>query len=320
LAGFSGELGYVCLDTAERLLMAGVVLPATTAFALLDSVLDRTSRSMRDSDSYLLSRIVALFPFVDDPAAGIAKVREVIGMQLLTAHELRDVVTALGESRADAATELLYELGCDAQIFEHCEVQFINALCALDTPHALELLLGFVDPSVRGISRGSHPHREDALAARIVGLARGRVAVVARLLELCDCDLAEAPRQLLSKVMYQLGTTEALVANLRLLDDSKGQPIPQGIRDQLHTSFVERRAHGQNPNWFTERARASNELRVQLFRMAIGDEKRRRSAFKLLGQLEVWRLEHGRPAGEPRHPDFASGQGWPPNQPVDGWE
>ena len=49
--------------------------------------------------------------------------------------------------------------------------------------------------------------------------------------------------------------------------------------------------------------------------MAIEDEKRRKSAFMLLGQIEEWRLEHGRPTGEPHHPDLSSGQSWPPKEP-----
>ena len=69
---------YVCLAAAERLLMAGVVLPATTAFTLADSILERTEKWMQDSDKYLLRRILALCPFVDDPAAGITKVRDVL--------------------------------------------------------------------------------------------------------------------------------------------------------------------------------------------------------------------------------------------------
>jgi NACHT conflict system protein len=115
--------------------------------------------------------------------------------------------------------------------------------------------------------------------------------------------------------MDWFGTPEALAANLSLIDDAKPSPVPQGIRDQLQTAFVERRPYGQGLNVFTEHARASNELRVRLFRMAIEDEKRRRSAFVLLGQIEEWRLEYGRPTGEPRHPDLASGQSWPPKEP-----
>ncbi|MCP3960204.1 MAG: hypothetical protein GY719_20360 [bacterium] len=118
--------------------------------------------------------------------------------------------------------------------------------------------------------------------------------------------------------MASLETPEAFAASLNLIDDAKPSPVPQGLLDQLETAFVERRPYGQRPNVFTEHARASNDLRAQLFRMAIEDEKRRKSAFMLLGQIEKWRLEHGRhgrPTGEPRHPDLASGQSWPLKSP-----
>jgi hypothetical protein len=45
--------------------------------------------------------------------------------------------------------------------------------------------------------------------------------------------------------------------------------------------------------------------------MATKDEKRKISALRLLAQIEEWRLEYGRPAGEPRHPAFNSGEPWP---------
>jgi hypothetical protein len=306
---------HIRLEAAERLLMAGVVLPTTTAFALVDSILERTEKSMRDSDRYLLHRILALCPFVDDPAAGMAKMRDVLGKRRLWGYELRELVTALGESRSDAAIDLLYELASDAHMFEEYEDDFINAVAALDTPRARDLLMSFVDPNIRGVALTPQPHREDVLVARLAELARRRPEVAARLRELCEDDLPELNRHVLAKVMDWLGTPEALAANLGLIDDAKPSPVPQGIRDQLQTAFVERRPYGQSPNVFTDHARASNELRVRLFRMAIEDEKRRRSAFGLLGQIEEWRLEYGRPTGEPRHPDLASGQSWPPKEP-----
>jgi hypothetical protein len=306
---------YTCLDAAECLLMAGVVLPATTAFALVDSVLERTEGCMQDSDKWLLSRILALCPFVDDPAAGIAKMRDVLGKRRLRGYELRDLVTALGESRSEVAVDLLYELASDAQAFEQCEDNFIHAFAALDTPRARELLLGFVDPDIRGIALTRRPDREDVLVARLTELARREPEVTARLRELCERDLPELNRHLLSKVMDSLGTPEALAANLNLIDDAKPSPVPQGIWDQLESAFVERQSYGQNPSVFTKHALASNELRLRLFTMALEDRKRRKSAFTLLAQVEEWRLEHGRPSGEPRHPDFASGQPWPPNEP-----
>lgn len=303
---------YTCLDVAERLLMAGVVLPATTAFALVDSIVERTEKWMQDSDKQLLRRILALCPFVGDPTAGITKMRDVLGKRQFRGYELRELVTALGESRSDAVVDLLYELASDSPTFEQCEDNFINAFAVLDTPRTRELLQGFVDPDIRGIALTGRPHREDVLVARIADLAQRRPQVAACLRSLCERDLPELNRYVLSKVMNWLGTPDALAANLNLIDDAKPSPVPQGIWDQLESAFVERRPYGHNSNVFTQHARASNELRVLLFRMAIGDEKRRKSAFMLLGQIEKWRLEYGRPTGEPRHPDLASGQSWPP--------
>ena len=306
---------YARVDAAERLLMAGVVLPTTTAFTLADSILERTEKWMQDSDKYILHRILALCPFVDDPAAGIARVRDVLQKRRHRAYELREILTALGESRSDAAVDLLYEFASDAQTFEQCEDNLINAVATLDTPRAPELLLGFVDPDMRGIVLTRRHHREDVLVARLTKLAKRRPEAAARLRRLCERDLPEPNRHVLSKVMYWLGTPEALAANLTLIDDDKASPVPQGIWNQLESSFVERRPYGQDPNVFTEHARASNELRTRLFRMTLQDPKRRRSAFILLGKIEEWRLKHGRPMGELRHPDLASGHSWPPPEP-----
>lgn len=152
------------------------------------------------------------------------------------------------------------------------------------------------------------------LVARLTELANRMPEAAARLWELCERDLPELKRDVLSKVMKGLGTPEALAASLNLIDDAKPSPVPRGILDQLEAAFVEQRLYGQNPSVFTRHARASNEFRVRLFRMVLEDRKRRKAAFSLLGQIEVWRLEHGRPTNEPLHPDLASGQSWPPQE------
>ena len=303
-----------CLNAAECLLMAGIILPATTAFALVDSVCKRTEKWVQDSDRYLLRRVLALCPFVDDPVAGIAKVRDMLSKRRLPGYELRELITALGESRSDTAIDLLYELACDAQTFQQCENDFINAVAALDTPRAREFLLGFVDPDIRTTALTRRLHREDVVVARLAELAQQKPETAARLQELCERDLPEINRHVLSKVMGWFGTPEALIANLNLIDDAKPSAVPRGVWDQLKNAFVERQPYGQNSNAFTLHARASNELRTRLFRMALEDSKRGKSAFRLLGQIEVWRLEHGRPTDEPRHPNLASGQSWPPKE------
>ena len=306
---------YTRLEAVERLLLAGVSLPAATVFALVDSFLQRTNEWMQDTDRYLLRRILALCPLVDDPAAGIARVREVLAERRLYGHELREVVTALGESRSDAATDLLRDLASDEQTFEQLEVEFVQAIAALDTPGARELLLGFVDPDIRGIALTDRAPHGDALVARLVALAQRSPAVAVRLEGLCDRDLPEHNRHVLSRIMASLGTDEALALNLNLVDDANPLPVPRGVWDQLESAFVEQRPVGRSPNAFTLHARVSNALRAKLFAMARQDPRRRKSAFMLLGRIERWRLEHGRPTGEPRHPDLASGHSWPPAAP-----
>ena len=76
-----------------------------------------------------------------------------------------------------------------------------------------------------------------------------------------------------------------------------------------------RRAHPTYANALTRRAAASNPLRAKLFFMVVADDLRKHSAYSLLGQIEEWRLEYGRPIDEPRHPDFGSGLPWPPPEP-----
>ena len=295
---------YTRLEAAERLLLAGVSLPAATVFALVDSFLQRTNEWMQDTDRYLLRRILALCPLVDDPAAGIARVREVLAKRRLYGHELREVVTALGESRSDAATDLLRDLASDERTFEQLEAEFVQAIAALDTPGARELLLGFIDQDIRGMALPRAPRREEVLVARLTALAQRSPEVAGRLQRLCDRDLPELNRRVLSRIMASIGTPDALAANLNLVDDAKRYPVPRGVWDQLETAFVEQRPYRQDPvsetftrqarasntrdrvrvlapgGVFTLHARASNRLRARLFRMALGDPKRRESAVR----------------------------------------
>lgn len=87
--------------------------------------------------------------------------------------------------------------------------------------------------------------------------------------------------------------------------------VPYELLRSIENVFLERRPYGTEGNVFTLAPRGSNALRRRLFEMAQTDPARERSAFALLGQIEAWRLEHGRPMDEPRHPAIESGSSWP---------
>ena len=108
-----------------------------------------------------------------------------------------------------------------------------------------------------------------------------------------------------------LGTSQALLSALNLIDDAARPPVPYDTWQQLEKAFVEKKPHEGSQSTYTLAARAANEVRLRLFEI-LDDPRRRRSALSLLAQIEEWRLEYGRPFGEPRHPAFASGTPWPP--------
>lgn len=193
-------------------------------------------------------------------------------------------------------------------------MSFSIPYAVIDTPRARELLVGFVDPDISGLalSEESHVRGHLALAPRLVELSRRCPEVAARLRQLCEVDLPDSNRLVLAEVMKLLGTPESIAASISLADDAKRPPVPRALWEQLENTFVERRPDGKFTSAFTQHARAANELRGRLFVMTAKDEKRRKSATMMLGQIERWRLEYGRPADEPRHPDFASRHDWPP--------
>jgi hypothetical protein len=126
--------------------------------------------------------------------------RDVLANKRLHGYELGEIVTALGESRCDAAVDLLTELAADATTVEQCEDSFINAFATLDTARAREFLIGLVDPeSDSGVVLKRRPFRGDVVVARLTELAQREPVVAARLRGLCERDLPELNRDVLSR-------------------------------------------------------------------------------------------------------------------------
>ena len=95
-----------------------------------------------------------------------------------------------------------------------------------------------------------------------------------------------------------------------LRDDGSG--VPYELVRSMENVFLEHRPYGTSGNAYTLAPLGCNAVRKRLFEMVISDPSRRESAFALLGQIEVWRLEHGHPVDEPRHPAIESDVSWPP--------
>jgi len=189
--------------------------------------------------------------------------------------------------------------------------EWINAVAGLDYPESRRLLLSFVDPEISGLPAGLTFHRIDVQAARLAELAQRDATVRQRLFQLCSMELPSHKRMLLAKTLGMLSTTEAILAALDLVDDTAAPPVPYDVWKQLELTFVEHKAVSTESNAYTPAPRSANPIRNRLFKMATTDVRRKKAASALLSQIEVWRLEYGRPSGEPRNPDPECKQFWP---------
>lgn len=225
-------------------------------------------------------------------------------------------MTAVGHSRCDEAVPLLLRFASgDANGSPLIASEWGEALAALNTKESRRILLSFIDPAIEqpriGLRFGHHDN--ERLAPCISELARGEPTVNTCILALCNMQLPPSKRLLLSTIVAKLGTQEALLAGLNLINDTANPWVPHDLVRGIESLFFERRPYG---NTYALEPRSSNEIRARLFDMVLNDGARRKSAFALLGQIEVWRLDYGRPSTEPRHPAIDTGEPWPPLQAV----
>jgi hypothetical protein len=239
----------------------------------------------------------------------------VLAATILHGFELRDLIPALGQGHCNDALGLLLDIGRrNATALQGAAVDWINAIASFSTGQAKQMLLSFVAPDISssGIQHRFEHHEVHELASRIADMARVESTVRERLFSLCAANLNPERRHLLAEIMAVLGTQDALIAGLHLIRDEATPPVPFEIVRALEPLFLEQRPYGESAHTFTLEPRDADAIRRQLFEMLLSDPIRQRSAWSLLGQIELWRIEYGRPSNEPRHPHFDSGLPWPP--------
>jgi hypothetical protein len=304
--------GWQIVETLETLLFSGATLPAELTLALFNAIEEQVRPNRwNDNDRNLLMKALSLLPFLDQPATGIMRIQEVVSSLKIRGYELREVVTALGQCRCSEALSALCALAADEMTAKAVGDQWIYALAALDTAEARKALLSIVDPEIKGVFSTATFDRSEMAAARLVELARRDADIEQRLSQLCSLRIPEPKRSLLAKVVGWLGTPDAALSALNLLDDEATPQIPYDTWKQMEDAFVERKPYGKNTNSYTLSPRSSNEVRVRLLEMSKQDKFRAKAAAGLLAQIEAWRLEHGRPAGEPRSVEVECESPWP---------
>lgn len=306
--------GYARAEALEALLFNGVMIQAEAVLGVVNPIINQIIQPGEFYDQqnqFLLQRYFCLMPFIDPPSAGIARIKEIIASVQIPIYDLREMIVALGNSRCDEALDLLLELPAKyGKGFDQIKSEWITAIAALDTVRAKQILLGFIDPNIESFKgpQNFEYHDRERIAGYIADLTREDKKIKERLYELCKVESSK--RSLLADIISRIGTSEALIAGLSLIHDELKPLIPQELSRGLENAFLGKQPYGGGYAYTIEPIIA-NDIRCHLFEMALKDKHRERSSWILLGQIETWRLEYGRPDNEPRHPSFDSGKPWP---------
>ena len=314
--------GWSRVALLEALVFGGVALPADCVTAILDPVIEQLrAHGIHDSNADLFLRFLCILPFVDSPPRGIARIRELLSETRLALHYQRGLLMALGQCSHNEGLSLLRDIARQNDAaFQNIAREWLEAIAACPLPGGTAILLNFIDAEVtEGVGDLSLPdYAADFLAARLSERAQAVPGLAERILQLSTQPVSVQRRLILAKVVASLDSPQSLLAGLNLIDDTATQPIPYDVWKAVEDVFLEKRPYKDYPQSYTLVPRAASDIKKRLFEMVEHDSRRARSAYNLLGQIEEWRLEYGRPRSEPRHPAYESGKPWPPPPPESG--
>jgi len=308
--------GYSRVAALESLIFAGIHIALAEMMNVLGPAIEEVRRDLSNNDQHrwLVARCLSLLAFSEPPAEGIAKIREVLSqIRFFYPHDSKGIVAALGASGCADAMELLLELAKpDGSGAVAIGDAWIRAVAQLGGKQSNEVLLSFVDPNQKLFAKEFVPdyRNGDVLARWLADRAEHDGEFKKELFRLANGELPPSKRMLLAKTFSRFQGEDDLVAGLCVLRDD-GSGFPYELLRSIENAFLERHPYGAEGHSYTLAPRGSNALRKRLLEMAQTDPVRKRSAFALLGQIEVWRLEYGRPTDEPRHPAIESGAPWP---------
>jgi len=309
--------GWGRVRALESLLFGGVQLPAKEVLQVLNPTIEQLKADgmYNDQNIGLLTNCLCLLPFVDEPSTGFARIRDVISETKLSVFRVRNIIIAAGGSRNTEALAFLLEIA-DSLGNEPTRVrrEWFEAIASIGSPESRQILLRLVDPKANEFpAEVSLDYGEsEFIASFISNAAHEDEEIMKFILHLCDMDLLPDKRLLLSKIVARIGTLDAAIAGLGLIRDDKSPTIPYELTKAFEDIFLEKRPYGQTGSFYTLVPQSSNEIRAKLFELTLNDKLRKKAAFSILGQIELWRLEYGRPKNEPRHPVFDSREIWPP--------
>jgi hypothetical protein len=310
--------GWHRAEALRQVLFSGGTVPFETAHAILESVLAQMTPQryfQDDQGRALVTSLLCLLPYTDEPERGIDRIREVLAEGRLYGHHLRGLVTSLGHSRTPSALALLTEFtGPGTSTFSAVATEWIEAVGNLGGRDGATTLLAFIETGGTAQNRVSpHDHHLFELAAnRIATLAQTDDELGSKILALVNVPGPPEQDFMIIKTVAALNSLDAMLTTLNLAIENRSHRWPYFVLEEAFQELcLIKRRTPPDSNSYTLEPTPAIELRRRLLEIATSGDRRSRNAFSLLGQIDVWRLEHGKPPREPRHPAIESGVQWP---------
>jgi hypothetical protein len=270
---------YARMRGIRALLMSGATLTLDCMLSVLDPAIEHmlSQGLYEDRNLWLLVDCLELLPFSDDPARAIARIEEVMTKYTYWPYQFRDLVTAMGHTRSDAAVPFLIRLARGEGGVQNMDGDWVEALGRLNTVASRQALLSFVDPEIPwvGVNINFDYHNTEIFAAFVAGWAGQDPALKQRLLALSQGNLTSTQRQLLLAIYREMGSGDTLVAGVNLL---RGTMSPFGRDRGFDAQFLEQQPHGGSGT-FVLVPRNAEKARAELFHAVLNDPGRRASAF-----------------------------------------
>lgn len=302
------------VETLGILVRNGFTLDYGAAACVLEPVISRAlGHNVNQCDENLLGRCLDILLFTNQPSKAVARLKELTA-SIWSYSAIRELFLALGKCENKEAIDYLVTLRQAQAIPDWATNEFIHALAGSRFSEAHNALVDVLDPTAPGpkIRLALRSLESFAFAEPIAGLCRSFEGIRGRILALCEKDLDESQRSKLAEVLNALSDEDAVLAGLNLMADAARNPIPFGLQQAIENRLLESTPVKDWPNAYEVRSRCDTVLRHRLFEIALDDDRRCRSALRLLGRARLSRLEHGMPLLEPRHPAIETGIAWPP--------
>ena len=108
--------GWTRASLLEALVFGHAALPTDRVLAILGPIFDQLrAHGVYNDNANLLRHALCILPFVDEPARGIARIRELLAEFRLAMYDQRDLLAAIGQCSDPEALLLLRELASSHQ-------------------------------------------------------------------------------------------------------------------------------------------------------------------------------------------------------------